>query len=220
MAFGIVHICRVQSHNIDFFLFFLTPHPPWHTHKLCFFSNLAIDSPSIVSTAKWIKLHSCCTDACSFSFWIEKWASWVNHNSPVIDYDDSVFPYWNETQDGSMTRGKNCGGRLLKKLQNKYFFKLYQLWGLVIRVCCLTVHRRLWEGYSAPDGKLDFNDSYWFFSWPVRHRDDILAPLAHWCGWDLKCSLNILMYVRLVVQYMVHCHKNFTCVYMWHVWLW
>lgn len=124
--------------------------------------------------------------------------------------DDSVFPYWNETQDGSMTRGKNCGGRLLKRKKNTLqnsFFKITSAVGFGYQCCIsvLTVHRQLWEGYSVPDGKLDFNDSYRFFSGPVRHRDDILAPLGHWCGWDLKCSLNILMYVRLVVQYMVHC---------------
>lgn len=49
------------------------------------------------------------------------------------------------------------------------------------------------RGYNAPDilaDKLRFNDNYRFFSGPVRHGDDILAPLAHWCGSDLKCSLD------------------------------
>lgn len=37
------------------------------------------------------------------------------------------------------------------------------------------------RGYNAADilaDKLHFNDNYWFSSAPVRHRDDILAPLA------------------------------------------
>lgn len=72
---------------------------------------------------------------------------------------------------------------------------------VVASVCLL--HIAVVRGYNAPDilaDKLDFNDNYRFSPGPVRHGDDILTPLAHWCGWDLKCSFNILMYVRLVVQ--------------------
>uniref|UniRef100_A0A671Z2H3 Adhesion G protein-coupled receptor L2 n=1 Tax=Sparus aurata TaxID=8175 RepID=A0A671Z2H3_SPAAU len=62
---------------------------------------------------------------------------------------------------------------------------------LLVSYQCAYCTQTAMRGYNAPDilaDKLRFNDNYRFFSGPVRHGDDILAPLAHWCALSVFSS--------------------------------
>lgn len=112
-------------------------------------------------------------------------------------FDGSRFPYWNQTHESIVTKKRRWWQT--KKLYKMNSYVVLTSHRLLLVLCqCSYCTQTVVRGYNAPDilaDKLDFNDNYRFSPGPVRHGDDILTPLAHWCGWDLKCSLNILMYV-------------------------
>lgn len=83
-----------------------------------------------------------------------------------------------------MPKKKHCGGNTL---QNKFLLDfIYIFYFLIFLFYFFTITSvRLLYIDDAPDilaDKLDLTDNYRFFSGPVRHGNDILAPLAHWCG--------------------------------------